>query len=41
MKFKLPKRCSYCAHIVDEEGKCVNPDCIAYDHDEKKEREEE
>ena len=42
MKFKLPKRCSYCAHIVGEEGKCVNPDCIAYDRDEdKKEREEE
>lgn len=29
MKFKLPKRCEYCAHkLVD--GKCVNPDCIAY-----------
>lgn len=28
MKFKLPKRCEYCAHkLVD--GKCVNPDCIA------------
>ncbi|MFR9128278.1 MAG: hypothetical protein ACLVLA_12900 [Acidaminococcus intestini] len=42
MKFKLPKRCPYCAHKVNEEGKCVNPECIAYDsEEEKKERDEE
>lgn len=29
MKFKLPKRCPYCAHKL-EDDKCVNPDCIAY-----------
>ena len=29
MKFKLPKRCEYCAHKLVN-GKCVNPDCIAY-----------
>lgn len=43
MKFKLPKRCPYCVHKLNEEGKCVNPDCIAYAHyeEKKKEREEE
>lgn len=42
MKFKLPKRCPYCAHIVGEEGKCVNPACIAYDpKKDEKERDEE
>lgn len=30
MKFRLPKRCPYCAHKLDENGKCVNKDCIAY-----------
>ena len=30
MKFKLPKRCPFCAWKVDAEGKCVNQDCIAY-----------
>lgn len=30
MKFKLPKRCPFCAWKVDAEGKCVNKDCIAY-----------
>jgi hypothetical protein len=30
MRFKLPKRCPYCARKLDAEGKCVNKDCIAY-----------
>ncbi|MCH4097289.1 MAG: hypothetical protein LKE88_11750 [Acidaminococcus provencensis] len=30
MRFKLPKRCPYCARKLDAEGKCVNQDCIAY-----------
>lgn len=42
MKFKLPKRCPYCAHKLSEEEKCVNPECIAYDpKKDEKEREEE
>jgi hypothetical protein len=42
MKFKLPKRCPYCAHKLSEEEKCVNPECIAYDQKkDEKEREEE
>lgn len=42
MKFKLPKRCLYCAHKLSEEEKCVNPECIAYDpKKDEKEREEE
>lgn len=40
MKFKLPKRCPYCAHKLSEEEKCVNPECIAYDpKKDEKERE--
>lgn len=43
MKFKLPKRCPYCAHKLSEEEKCVNPECIAYkpeqQADEKKDGE--
>ena len=27
--FKIPKRCEYCAHKL-EDGKCVNQNCIAY-----------
>ncbi len=30
MKFKLPKRCPYCAHKM-KNNKCVNPNCIAYE----------
>lgn len=30
MKFKLPKRCPYCARKLDANGKCVNQYCIAY-----------
>lgn len=30
MKFKLPKRCPFCARKLDANGKCVNKDCIAY-----------
>ena len=30
MKFRLPKRCPYCAHKLDENWQCVNKDCIAY-----------
>lgn len=30
MRFKLPKRCPYCARKLDAEGKCVNQDCITY-----------
>lgn len=28
--FTLAKRCAYCVHKVDENGKCVNEQCIAY-----------
>lgn len=28
--FKTPKRCEYCAHKLDENGKCINEKCIAY-----------
>lgn len=28
--FKIPKRCEYCAHKLDADGHCVNPNCIAY-----------
>ncbi len=28
--FKLAKRCNFCAHKLDKDGKCVNPKCIAY-----------
>lgn len=30
MKFKLSKRCPFCARKLDADGKCVNKDCIAY-----------
>lgn len=28
--FTLAKRCNFCAHKLDKNGKCVNPSCIAY-----------
>lgn len=28
--FTLAKRCNFCAHKLDKDGKCVNPSCIAY-----------
>ena len=28
--FKIPKRCEFCAHKLDANGHCVNPNCIAY-----------
>lgn len=40
MKFKVPKRCPYCAHKLDEQEKCMNPDCIAYDPDTKEKESE-
>ena len=30
MKFKLPKRCPFCARKLDANGNCFNKDCIAY-----------
>lgn len=30
MKFKIPKRCPFCARKLDANGKCVNRACIAY-----------
>ena len=28
---KLAKRCPYCAHKLNTEGKCENPKCVAYE----------
>lgn len=36
MKYQRPKRCEYCAHKLDKNGKCQNPDCIAYTGEEDK-----
>lgn len=26
--FKLPKRCPYCAHKLNKQNQCKNPNCI-------------
>lgn len=28
--FTFKKRCSFCAHELDKQNKCQNPECIAY-----------
>lgn len=39
--FKIPKRCEFCAHKLDSDGKCVNPACIAYKPTETSEKKED
>ncbi len=40
--FKIPKRCPYCAHKVNAQGQCKNPECIiGYVPDKPKKKEEE
>ena len=41
--FKLKKRCQYCGAVLDKEGTCSNPDCIAFkvEKNEEKPKKEE
>lgn len=34
--FTFKKRCSFCAHELDEQDKCQNPECIVYTVEEPK-----